>query len=150
MAWSLADKGKRERKMSNFTVLVVEDMPDTRYITRMLLKVKGCRVIEAASAPEAIQIALRERPDLILMDMHLPHMSGIDITRHLRKFDELKDTPIVAYSAYDRSVFEPHALDAGCNEYITKPLDFAKLDALLERYQRPKGVADFGMRMADL
>lgn len=129
-------QGEADKKMSNFTVLVVEDLPDTRYITRMLLKVKGCRVVEAASAQEAIQIALHVRPDLILMDMHLPHMSGIDITRHLRKFDELKSTPIVAYSAYDRSVFELHALDAGCNEYITKPLDFAKLDALLDRYLR--------------
>lgn len=126
----------RKIRADVFTVMVVEDMPDTRYITRMLLRVKGCRVVEAANAQEAIPLALRERPDLILMDMHLPHTSGIDITRHMRQLTELKDTPIVAYSAYDRSIFEPRALDAGCNEYITKPLDFNKLDALLDRYLR--------------
>lgn len=127
-------KSARQTRGSGFTVMIVEDLPDTRYITKMLLRVKGCRVVEAVDAQEAVEVALRERPDMILMDMHLPHTSGIDATRRLRTFAELKDVPIVALSAYDRTLFEPSALDAGCNEYVTKPLDFDKLDRLLERY----------------
>jgi CheY-like chemotaxis protein len=127
-------KAMGKNRGNGFTVMIVEDLPDIRYITKMLLRVKGCWVVEAVDAEEAIKVALRERPDLILMDMHLPHTNGIDATRRLRTFAELKDVPIVALSAYDRSLFEPPALDAGCNEYVTKPLDFDKLDALLARY----------------
>ena len=115
--------------------MIVEDLPDIRYITKMLLRVKGCRVVEATNAQEALASALSERPDLILMDMHLPQTSGFDVTRLLRGYEELKGVPIVALSAYDRNVFERLALIAGCDEYITKPLDFDKLDALLERYR---------------
>ena len=113
------------------TVMVVEDFEDNRFMMRRLLEMSGYQVLEAINGEEAVEIAKRERPDLILMDLSLPLLDGLAATRRIRQEAELRDVPIVAVSAHDTADFHADALAAGCNDYVTKPIDFDQLEALL-------------------
>ena len=115
------------------TILLVEDTEDNRFMMRRLLEMSGYAVVEATNGEEAVRLAHSERPQLILMDLSLPVIDGLAATRAIRKLDELKDTPIVAVSAHDTSDFQSEALAAGCNSYITKPIDFSNLETLIAR-----------------
>jgi CheY-like chemotaxis protein len=115
------------------TVLVVEDFEDNRFMMRRLLEMSGYRVVEAVNGEQAVETAVNERPDLILMDLSLPKLDGLAATRRIRKYDGLARTPIVAVSAHDTTDFHADALAAGCNEYVTKPIDFDQLESLLKR-----------------
>ena len=115
------------------TVLLVEDFEDNRFMMRRLLEMSGYRVVEAVNGKEAVEKAASERPDLILMDLSLPHLDGLAATRRIRQQDGLARVPIVAVSAHDTADFHADALAAGCNEYVTKPIDFDQLESLLDR-----------------
>ena len=115
------------------TILLVEDTEDNRFMMRRLLEMSGYRVVEATNGEEAIKLAESERPQLILMDLSLPVIDGLAATRSIRRLDGLKEVPIVAVSAHDTSDFQGEALAAGCNSYITKPIDFSELELLLAR-----------------
>ncbi len=114
-------------------VLVVEDFEDNRFMMRRLLEMSGYRVLEAVNGEEAVELAQSERPQLILMDLSLPQLDGLAATRRIRQYAELRDVPIVAVSAHDTADFHADALAAGCNDYVTKPIDFDQLEALLSR-----------------
>lgn len=124
----MIDEGKAVK-----TVLVVEDFEDNRFMMRRLLEMSGYRVVEAVNGQEAVEKAQAERPDLILMDLSLPHLDGLAATRRIREHDGLGKVPIVAVSAHDTADFHADALAAGCNEYVTKPIDFDQLESLLGR-----------------
>ena len=115
------------------TVLLVEDTEDNSFMMRRLLEMSGYGVIEATNGEEAVRLAESERPALILMDLSLPVIDGLAATRAIRKLDGFKETPIVAVSAHDTSDFQSEALAAGCNSYITKPIDFSHLETLIAR-----------------
>ena len=115
------------------TVLVVEDFEDNRFMMRRLLELNGYRVIEAINGQEAVLIAAQERPHLILMDLSLPQIDGLAATRSIRQLDGMRAVPIIAISAHDTSDFRTEALAAGCNEYLTKPVDFDQLEDLLKK-----------------
>ena len=115
------------------TVMVVEDFEDNRFMMRRLLEMSGYRVLEAINGEEAVELAHRERPQLILMDLSLPQLDGLAATRRIRQHADLRDVPIVAVSAHDTADFHADALAAGCNDYVTKPIDFDQLEALLSR-----------------
>ena len=115
------------------TILLVEDTEDNRFMMRRLLEMSGYAVVEATNGEEAVRLAHSERPQLILMDLSLPVIDGLAATRAIRKLDGLKETPIVAVSAHDTSDFQSEALAAGCNSYITKPIDFSNLETLIAR-----------------
>jgi CheY-like chemotaxis protein len=115
------------------TVLLVEDTEDNRFMMRRLLEMAGYRVVEATNGEEAVRLAQSERPDLILMDLSLPVIDGLAATRSIRKLDGLSKTPIIAVSAHDTSDFQSDALVAGCDSYITKPIDFSQLEQLIAR-----------------
>jgi CheY-like chemotaxis protein len=114
-------------------VLVVEDFEDNRFMMRRLLEMSGYRVLEAVNGEEAVELAQSARPQLILMDLSLPQLDGLAATRRIRQHAELRDVPIVAVSAHDTADFHADALAAGCNDYVTKPIDFDQLEALLSR-----------------
>ncbi len=114
-------------------VMVVEDFEDNRFMMRRLLEMSGYRVVEAMNGEEAVEIARREQPNLILMDLSLPLLDGLAATRRIRQHAELRDVPIVAVSAHDTADFHADALAAGCNDYVTKPIDFDQLEGLLIR-----------------
>ncbi|HEY0406307.1 MAG TPA: response regulator [Pyrinomonadaceae bacterium] len=115
----------------NRRVLLVEDFADTRYMMRQLLEMSGYTVIEATDGREAVECAEKECPDLILMDLSLPEVDGISATRTIRKLEKLSDVPIIALTAHDTEDFYTAARAAGCNEYVTKPVDFDRLDMLI-------------------
>lgn len=114
------------------TVLVVEDFEDNRILMRRLLEMVGFDVLEATNGEEAVLIAKRERPDLVLMDLSLPLLDGLAATRQIRKCDGLGKIPIVAVSAHDTTDFHTEALAAGCNDYVTKPIDFDQLESIIK------------------
>lgn len=115
------------------TVLLVEDTEDNRFMMRRLLEMAGYRVVEATNGEEAVHLAESDQPDLILMDLSLPVIDGLAATRAIRKLNGLSKTPIIAVSAHDTSDFQSDALAAGCDSYITKPIDFSQLEQLIAR-----------------
>lgn len=115
------------------TVLVVEDYEDTRHLMRLELEQRGFRIVEATDGEEAVAAAVRERPQIVLMDIGLPVLDGISATRRLREREETRDTLIVAVTAHHESEYRAKALEAGCNAYVTKPIDFDWLRDLLDR-----------------
>jgi two-component system, cell cycle response regulator DivK len=115
------------------TVLLVEDTEDNRFMMRRLLEMTGYRVVEAMNGEEAVKLAKTESPNLILMDLSLPVIDGLAATRLIRKLPDLESTPIIAVSAHDTSDFQSEAIEAGCNTYVTKPIDFAELEHLIAK-----------------
>lgn len=120
-------------KSDNKVFLVVEDFEDSRFMMRRLLEMAGYQVLEASDGEQAVKMALDARPALILMDLSLPKLDGLSATREIRKQRVLRNVPIVAVSAHDSPETRTEALAAGCNEYITKPIDFDVLNSVLER-----------------
>ena len=113
------------------TILLVEDFDDTRLMMKLWLAKNGYRVIEAENGEEAISAAQRERPDLILMDMMMPGLNGLDATRRIREYQALSRTPIVAVSAYGADEYRSIAIDAGCDEYVSTPFEPTELAGLI-------------------
>jgi two-component system response regulator len=119
------------------TVLLVEDTEDNRFMMRRLLEMSGYRVIEAMNGEEAVKLAKTGSPQLILMDLSLPVIDGLAATRLIRKLPEFKSVPIIAVSAHDTSDFQSEAIEAGCNSYVTKPIDFNELEELIAQLLKP-------------
>ena len=125
---------KMKRKAAELpTVLLVEDTEDNRFMMRRLLEMSGYRVVEAINGEEAVKLARAEKPQLILMDLSLPVIDGLAATRLIRKVPALEATPIIAVSAHDTSDFKDEAVAAGCNGYVTKPIDFSQLEQLIQQ-----------------
>lgn len=112
-------------------VLLVEDTEDNRFMMRRLLEMSSFEVVEAVNGEEAVRMAGDEQPDIILMDLSLPVVDGLGATRRIRALPALTGVPIIAVSAHDTADFHSEALAAGCNAYITKPIDFAELEELV-------------------
>ena len=113
-------------------ILVADDFGDTREVMRLLLEMRGHEVIEASNGQEAVERAVHERPDFVLMDLNMPVMDGFDATRCLREADETADVPIVGLTAHIADdTWRARALECGCDEVYTKPLDFEAIDSLL-------------------
>jgi Response regulator containing a CheY-like receiver domain and an HD-GYP domain len=120
-----------KKKDEPVMVLLVEDTEDNRFMMRRLLEMSGYRVVEATNGDEAVKVARAESPRLILMDLSLPVIDGLAATRLIRKLPDCRRTPIIAVSAHDSSDFQSEAIEAGCNSYITKPIDFNELEQLI-------------------
>lgn len=118
-------------------VLVVEDHEDTRFMLRMILEQDGYAMLEGSNGLEGIEIAIRQRPDLVLMDGSLPGLDGLSATRRMREHESLRDVPIVMLSGHGGAEFRAAARAAGCDAYITKPLDLVEFRDTLERLLHP-------------
>jgi len=115
------------------TILVAEDNNDGREMLRLLLGMKGYEVLTAENGERAVEVALTGHPDLILLDLELPRLDGIGVVRILRSHREFRQTPIIIVSGHDPDGFRQPAIDAGCSDYLPKPIDFERLDTLLEQ-----------------
>lgn len=113
------------------TILIVDDFDDTRLLLRTWLQKKGFRVVEAENGNRAISEAESARPDLIIMDVEMPELDGLAATRRIRELENLKDVPIVAVSAYGADQYRDHALEAGCDEYVSTPFEPEELERLI-------------------
>jgi len=103
-------------------ILIAEDRHDNMILIKETLRSTGYAVYTATNGQEAIDIAEKERPDLILMDMQMPVMSGFEATRQIRETEGLKDIPIIALTARAMKGDEEKALAAGCSDYLSKPV----------------------------
>lgn len=115
-------------------VLLVEDFEDSRFSLTKLLEFEGYEVLEAEDGAQAIDMAIKDRPDLILMDLSLPVIDGLSATRQIREHEAMTSIPIIALSAHDLLDFRNKARDAGCTDYVTKPVDFGALISMLTKY----------------
>lgn len=102
-------------------ILIVEDDPMSLKLIRDLLRVSGYATIEATDGKMGVALARDMKPDLIIMDIQLPEMDGIEATRILKTDPTTKDIPIVALTAYAMASDKRRMQEAGCNDYITKP-----------------------------
>lgn len=117
-------------------ILIVDDNQDSRELVVKVLKNKGYEIIEAADGEEALEKAVAERPDLILMDIAIPKIDGYEVTRRLKHREEFKDTPIVALTAHAMRGDREKALEAGCEGYISKPINVRELPEQIRSYLR--------------
>jgi two-component system, cell cycle response regulator DivK len=115
------------------TVLIAEDNPDVREMMTFLIHTHGYEVLEAEDGQQAVNKTKQYHPDLVLMDIMMPVMDGLEATRIIREFAEFEKVPIVAVTAYGKSCYQK-AIAAGCNEVIDKPVDFESLQPFLGRY----------------
>ena len=112
-------------------VLIVEDEPKNMKLVMMVLKSSGYELVSAEDGEQAVETALEQRPDLILMDIQLPKMSGLDATKILRENPDFPDIPIVALTAFAMKGDEEKYLDAGCTAYMSKPINTRELPVLV-------------------
>ena len=121
--------------MAKVMVLVAEDHADIRLLMRIYLESFGYEVIEAADGLRAVETAVEAKPDLILMDIAMPVLDGVQAASAIREHEELAEVPIVALTAYG-DIYNEKARAAGCNDVIQKPLDFEQLKPIIQRYVR--------------
>ena len=109
--------------MDGKKILLVEDNPVNRRLAQFLLRSQGYEVREATTAQEAFDALKTERPDLIVMDIQLPGMDGLEVTRKIKEQQATANIPVVAVTSYAMKGDREKALAAGCAGYVTKPID---------------------------
>jgi len=112
-------------------ILIVEDNPQNMKLLEMLLEAKGYILLEAIDGEQAMDVATTERPDLILMDIQLPKMSGLEVTRKLRQLPAFNHIPIIAITAYAMKGDKEKFIKAGCDAYLPKPIDTRELPRMI-------------------
>ena len=116
------------------TILVAEDNSMNAELLRAILEAKGYRVLCVAKGDEAVKVALKKKPDLILMDLQLPGIDGYEATRRIKSNKETKNIPVIAVTAHALKGDREKAIDAGCDDYIKKPIDTREVPELVARY----------------
>jgi CheY-like chemotaxis protein len=122
---------KHARQAAGVRVLIVEDTADTRALLKAVFEAEGYEVLEAADGIEAVEVALAELPDAIIMDMSLPGIDGNTAVKIIRREPALRSTPVIACTAYNKWEWRGKAIVAGCDAFVTKPIDFAQLRSVL-------------------
>ena len=120
-----------DRNSKDLKLLLVEDFEDTRHFMRLELEDRGFIVFEAENGRIAVDLAIRERPDVILMDLTLPLMDGFEATKLIRQHGGLKNVPIIAVTAHQEEDFRSIARASGFDAYVTKPIDVNWLKDLI-------------------
>lgn len=115
-------------------VLVVDDMVDNLVLLSLELQTHGYRVVTASNGEEAVRVATLSKPDIILMDIAMPQVDGLEATRKIRENADLRAIPVIAITAYHTAGFQRAAHDAGFDGYLTKPLDFDRMHSLIEAF----------------
>jgi len=115
----------------NKRILIVEDSPQNMRLMEMTLKAKNYTLLKATDGEEALDMATRERPDLIIMDVQLPKLNGLEVTRKLRDTVEFSHIPIIAITAFAMKGDKERAIEAGCDAYLSKPIDTRQLPGMI-------------------
>jgi two-component system cell cycle response regulator DivK len=119
-------------------VLIVEDNELNKKLFRDLLEANGYRTVHTADGMEVLDLARAEHPDLILMDIQLPEVSGIEITRWLKNDPELRKIPVVALTAFAMKGDEEKIRAGGCEGYLSKPISVSTFLATVKKFIRPQ------------
>ncbi|MCH8567306.1 MAG: response regulator [Balneolales bacterium] len=142
--------------MSKETILVVDDEEDLLEFISYNLSKEGYSVLTSENGREGLKLAREHKPDLILLDIMMPDITGIEVCRHLKQDSELKDTPVIFLTAKVDEKFEVQGLDLGADDYLSKPISTSKLKsrikAVLRRYRnadKPEAVLHVHELMID-
>ena len=121
-------------------ILIAEDNPLNMRMLEMLLMARGYPfLLKAVNGEEALEIAIKEKPALILMDIQLPRMNGLEVTRRLKRMPSLRHIPIIALTAYAMKGDREKCLGAGCDAYLSKPVSTRELPKVIGRILRQRG-----------
>ena len=112
-------------------ILIVEDNPRNMRLLEMTLRASGYTLLEATDGGEALDIAIKELPDLIIMDIQLPKINGLAVTRKLKALPEFRDVTIIAVTAYGMKGDRERAIEAGCDAYLPKPINTRELPEMI-------------------
>lgn len=115
------------------TVLIIEDEADAADLFAEMMRVSGFRVLKTSSSAPAISMMTAEKPDIVLLDIMMPDISGLDILRQMRTDPNLADIPVVVVSAKGMPADIKHGMEAGASTYLTKPVGFLELKEAVER-----------------
>ena len=116
-----------------FKVLVAEDKDDSRKLIKSMLEIYGYEVIEAGDGAQAVAKCLEMNPDLILMDLAMPVMDGVEAAKKIRENQKFRQIPIICITAYG-DIYTEKARAAGCDHLMKKPIDFRILDPLINQF----------------
>jgi CheY-like chemotaxis protein len=131
---------KLPERNASYRILVVEDAPDTRELLRLLFEAEGYGVLTAGDGLSAVELARRELPDAIVMDMSLPGLDGYNAARLIRREPALAGVPLIACTAFNRWEWRGKAIAAGFDAFLTKPIDVERLAATLAALLARRGV----------
>jgi two-component system cell cycle response regulator DivK len=112
-------------------ILIVEDNPLNMRLIEMTLRPKGYRLLGATDGEKALDMAIKEKPDLIIMDIQLPKVSGLEVTKRLRQMPAFNHIPIIAVTAHAMKGDEAKIIDAGCDAYLPKPINTRQLPVVI-------------------
>ena len=112
-------------------ILIVEDNPRNMRLLKVTLRAKDYTLLEATDGGEALDMAVREQPDLIIMDIQLPKVTGLAVTRRLREIPEFRHIPIIAITAYAMKGDREQVIRAGCTAYLPKPINTRELPGMI-------------------
>ena len=115
-------------------ILIVEDNPDNRTLLKDMLSMMEYDIVEAVDGVEGVEMAIKEKPALILMDLSLPQKDGWQATREIKANDDLSHIPVIALTAHAMIGDKERALEAGCDDYVTKPVNFMELTKKIKHY----------------
>ena len=116
------------------TVLIVEDNELNMKLFNDLLETRGCRIVQTRNGVDAVRLAREHKPDLILMDIQLPEVTGLEVTQWLKDDESLRAIPIVAVTAFAMKGDEEKILQAGCEAYLSKPISVAKFFETVDQF----------------
>lgn len=134
MAMSGDDANHPTQIPAHRVILIVEDNELNMRLLNDVLEAHGYSILKTGTGEEAIELARRERPDVILMDIQLPDISGLEATRRLKQDPTTSEIPVIAVTAFAMSGDEKRIRDSGCDAYVAKPIMLQPFLALLERY----------------
>lgn len=122
------------RHIPKLKILLVDDYEDSRFVLRKFLESQGHKVLEAVNGLEAVEMAESARPDLILLDLHMPVLDGLLAAERIRASGQAcQHVPIIAITAFDTYGMKEAALEVGCNAYLSKPIDFVQMERVIHR-----------------
>ena len=112
-------------------ILIVEDNPLNMKLLEMVLRAKNYTLLKATDGEEALDMAMREQPDLIIMDIQLPRVNGLEVTRKLRETPAFSHTPIIGVTAYAMKGDKERVIESGCDAYLSKPISTRELPEMI-------------------
>ena len=119
-------------------ILIVEDSPPNMRLIEMTLRLKGYELLEATDGEEALNMAISQKPDLIIMDLNLPKVSGLEVTKRLRQMPAFNHIPIIAVTAHAMKGDKEKIIEAGCDAYLPKPINTHQLPRVVAEMLRQR------------
>ena len=119
-------------------ILIVEDSPPNMRLIEMTLRPKGYELLKATDGEEALNIAIREKPALIIMDIYLPKVNGLEVTKELRQMSAFNHIPIIAVTAHAMKGDKEKIIEAGCDAYLPKPINTHQLPRVVAEMLRQR------------